>query len=189
MAKPGREARKRRGLAPKEAVVAFAAGLIEKGHGFLLCNNKGVTLAEATALRAKLRENNVALKVVKNTLLKRALEKNGIDPGQFGTLLTRETVLAVGLEDPVVPAKLIAEFCKKNERFEIKGGYLDGAVLDAAKVQELAQLPGREELLQRFLGSLQAPAQNFVFALNATVSNPVYVLDAIRRKKEEEEAA
>ena len=188
MAKPGREARKRRGRAPKEAVIAFTATLIQKGHGFLLCNNKGLTLAEATQLRAKLRENNVALKVVKNTLLKRALDRAGIDPDQFGDLLTRETVIAVGLEDPVVPAKLIAEFCKKNDRFEMKGGYLDGAVLDAAKAQELSRLPGREELLQRFLGSLQAPPQKLVFALNATVSNTVYVLDAIRRKKEEEAA-
>lgn len=188
MAKPGREARKHRGKAPKEAVVAFVATLLGKGHGFLLCNNKGLSLAEATALRAKLRENKVVLKVVKNTLLKRALEKQGIDPAQFGTLLTRETVLAIGLDDPVTPAKILVEYAGKNEKLEIKGGYLDEKVLTAADVDSLSRIPGREELLQRFLGSLQSPPQNFVYALNATVSNVVYALDAIRRKKEEEAA-
>lgn len=186
MAKLGREATKRRGRGPKQAIIGEVSLLLESGHGFVLLNNKGLTLAEATALRAKLRENKVALKVVKNTLLKIALEKTGTDPGQFGELLTRETVIAVGLEDPVTPAKVLVEFCKDNEKLQIKGGYVDGQVLDAAAVDQLSKLPGREELYARMLGSLLSPIQKFVYALNDGVARPVRVFDAIGRKKEEE---
>lgn len=185
MAKTGREARKRRGLAPKKAAVGALATTLKAGHGFILINNLGLTLAQATKLRAKARENQVVIKVIKNTLLRRALADAGFDPEQFDHLLVRETVVVIGMEDPVTPAKLISEFAKDSEKLEIKGGWLDGKVLDAAAVEGLSKLPSRDELLCRLLGSLQAPAQNFVYALNATVSKPVYVLDAIRRQKEE----
>jgi large subunit ribosomal protein L10 len=186
MAKLGREPKKRRGRAPKEAVVGEVTTLLEQGHGFILFNNKGLTVAQATDLRAKLREGKVAVRVVKNTLLKIALKNNGIDTSNgLNDLLKEETVVAIGLEDPVTPAKLLVEFAKGTDKLQIKGGYLDGKVLKAADVEELSKLPGREELLQRLLGSMMAPAQNFVYALNAAVSKPVYLLDALRRKKEE----
>lgn len=185
----GREARKRRGKAPKIKAVKELTQHLKNGQGFLLLNNKGLTLAEATTLRAKLRENNVVLKVIKNTLLARALKRAGYNPKQFEHLLKDETVVAIGMDDPVTPAKLLVDFIKDHEKLMVKGGYVEGQILDAAGVVELSKLPGREELLQRLLGSLQSPAQNLVYALNACVSQPVYLLDAVRRQKEEEAAA
>lgn len=184
MAKLGREARKRRGLAPKKAQVAEVTAKLKEGNGFLLLNNKGLSLSQATALRKKARENNVYIKIIKNTLLRRALVDAQVDAEALDHLLVRETVLVIGLEDPVTPAKLISDFIEDNEKLEIKGGYLDGGVLDVKGVEALSKLPSREELLGRLLGSLQAPTQNFVYALNAVVSKPVYLLDAIRRQKE-----
>lgn len=187
MAKLGREARKHRGRAPKAKVVTEVTEFLKTGNGYILCNNKGLTLSQATKLRKKMRDGNVALKVVKNTLLRISLKQAGYDAEAVNHLLTEETMIAVGLEDPVTPAKLLMEFAKDNEKLQIKGGYLDGEVLDAKGVEGLSKLPGREELLQRLLGSLNAPAQNFVYALNAVVSKPVYLLDAVRRQKEEQE--
>lgn len=183
MAKPGREARKRRGRAPKLAAVEEMVGTLSKGQGFILCNNKGLTLAQATALRAKMRGNKVALKVVKNTLLRRAMEQAGQDPAPYKHLLTYETVIAVG-QDPVTPAKLLVEFAKDHDKLEIKGGSLDGKVLDKAGVEMLSKLPGREELIARLMGSMQAPVQNVVYALHAAVAKVVYAVDAHRRKLE-----
>ena len=189
MAKPGREPKKRRGRAPKEAVVAEMSKVLEEGQGFILCNNKGISVAAATKLRQQMRENNIVLRVVKNRLLKRALENSGISTSNgLGDLLKQETVIAVGMDDPVMPAKLLVDFQKDNERLQVKGGFVDGKVLDASAVVELSKLPGREELLQRLLGSLMSPAQKFVYALNDAVSKPVYLMDALRRKKEEEAA-
>jgi large subunit ribosomal protein L10 len=191
MAKLGREARKRRGLAPKKAAVAEVVTALKAGQGFILLNNKGLTLGQATNLRARARDAKVYIKVVKNTLLRRALDQVGVDSDSLKHLLKRETVLAIGLEDPVTPAKLLTQFVseKDNDKLEIKGGYLDGKVLDATEVDQLSKLPGRDELLGRLLGSISAPAQNFVYALNAVVSKPVYLLDAIKRQKEEQSAA
>lgn len=188
LAKLGREAKKIRGKATKIAVVERVAKLIQDTPGMVLCNNKGLTLSQATALRAKLRDNKVVFRVVKNTLLKRALEKAGHDPAILEDKLKLETVVAFGLEDPVTPAKLLAEYAKDNEKLEIKGGLLDGKALSKEQVISLSKLPGREELLAQMLGSMMAPVQNVVYALNQSVSKVVYAVDAYRRKKEEEAA-
>jgi large subunit ribosomal protein L10 len=185
MAKLGREATKRRGRAPKEKAVAELAKVLQLGNGFLLANNKGLTLGQATALRKKMRENKTVVKVIKNTLIRRALVAAGIDVAPLEHLLKRETIVFVGLEDPVTPAKLLLEYAKDNEKIEVKGGYLQGKALDAKGVEGLSKLPGREQLLQRFLGSINSPIQKFVYALHATVAKPVYLLDAVRRQKEE----
>lgn len=189
MAKLGKEAKKRRGRAPKEAVVKELTKVLAKGQGFVLCDNKGLTVADATVLRSKLREGKVALHVVKNTLLNLSLQKNGVDTKELKSLLKGTTMVAVGLEDPVTPAKLLVEFAKGNDKLKIKGGYLDGKVLNQAGVDQLSKLPSREQLIQRLLGSLNAPAQNLVYALNAVVSKPVYLLEAIRVQKEKAEGS
>ncbi len=186
MAKLGREPRKRRGRAPKEAAVAHMVGLLESGQGFLLLRNKGLTYGQATELRAKAREQKVAIKVMKNTLFKHALRQTNVDPEPFDQMLKKETMVVIGLEDPVTPAKLVADFVKAHEeKIEVKGGYFDGQVLDPSGVETLATIPPREILLQRLLGSFLSPVQKTAFALNAIAGKPVYLLDALRRKKEE----
>lgn len=188
MAKLGREATKRRGRAPKEATIGEVVKVMSSasGSGFLLLENHGMSLAQATAVRKTMRENKIHFRVVKNTLLRLALQRMEIEPEPLDHLLVGPTIVAVGLEDPVTPAKVLVEHCKDNEKLVIKGGYLDGNVMDPAGVEQLSKLPGREELLTRLLSSLQSPIQNLVYALNDGVSKPVYVLDALRRKLEEE---
>jgi len=183
MAKLGREARKTRGRAPKIAAVEEMAAVLTRGNGFVLCNNKGLTLAQATSLRKKMRDSKVTVKVIKNTLLRKAMEKAGQNPDPVKHLLNYETVVAVG-EDPVTPAKLLLEFAKTNDKLEIKGGYLDGKALDKSGVEALSKLPGKNELIARMLGSMMAPAQNLVYALNQTVAKVVYATDAYKRKLE-----
>lgn len=183
MAKLGREARKRRGRAPKVKAVDAVSAVLGDGKTFILCNNKGLTLSQATALRKTLREKGVGLKVVKNTLLKLALTQKGVDVTQFKKLLKEQTMVAVGT-DPVTPAKLLLDFAKTNDKLQVKGGFLDGKVLSAADVEGLSKLPSKEQLIARLMGSMMAPAQNLVYALNQTVGKVVYATDAYRRKLE-----
>ncbi len=191
MAKLGREATKRRGMAPKVAQVEQMTAVLKSGQGwFILARNKGLTYGQATDLRAKARAAKVKIKVSKNTLLRIALTNAGFDPAPLKGLLKLETLVAVGTEDPVTPAKLLVDFMKANEgKLEIKGGFLDGKVLSADEIRNLATLPGRDELLAKMLGSMMAPVQNLVYALNQTVSKVVYVVDARRRQLEEGNAA
>lgn len=190
MAKLGREPKKRRGRAPKVSVVQEVTDALKAGHGFVLARNKGLNWSQATELRKKMREGKVVVKVAKNTLLRLALTNAGIDPAPLKALLKQETMIIIGQEDPVTPAKLLTEFLKGNEeKIEIKGGLLEGKVIDVAGVQALAKLPGRNEMIAQILGSLQAPAQNLVYALNATVAQIVYAVDARRRQLEEGNAA
>jgi large subunit ribosomal protein L10 len=185
MAKLGREARKRVGRAPKEAAIGELVAKLQGKSGYVLCDNKGLTLAQATKLRKDAREKKVAIKVIKNKLLAIALERAGFDASKVKHLLKNETVIAIGLEDPVSPAKLVMDFAKDNEKLVVKGGFLDGKALDAVAIEGLSKLPGKEELLVRFLSSLQSPAQNLATVLYNTVAKPVHLLDAIRRQKEE----
>ncbi|MBI1291562.1 50S ribosomal protein L10 [bacterium] len=185
MAKLGREASKRIGRAPKEAMIGELVNILTGKPGYVLCDNKGLTLAQATKFRKTARENKVAIKVIKNKLLAIALDRAGLDSSKVKHLLKGETVIAIGLEDPVSPAKVVVEFAKNNEKLVIKGGYLDGSALTAAAVDGLSKLPSKEELLVRFLSSINSPIQNLVVALNNAVGKPVYMLDAIRRQKEE----
>jgi large subunit ribosomal protein L10 len=187
MAKPGKIPTKRRGRVFKTSTVGELEKLLSKGDGIVLMNNRGLTVAQTGELRRQLRANNVAVKVAKNTLIKRALESSGYEVGPIEPLLTGPTMLAVGMSDPVSPAKLVTAFLKTAEdKLEIKGGLLEKKLLSAAKVGDLAKLPSREELVARMLGSLQAPAQNMAYALNACVSQVAWALAARQRQLEEE---
>lgn len=188
MAKLGREARKRRGRAPKVRAVEELTGLLKDGDGIVFMNNNGLSLAQATAFRTQLRANNVAVKVAKNTLIKIALKGADIDPSIIEDKLVGPTMIAIGLEDPISPAKCVMKFLKDNEeaRLEVKGGILksDEKALDANGVEQLSKLPGREEMIAMLLGSLNAPAQNMVYALNASVSQFAWALSAHQRNLE-----
>lgn len=184
MAKLGKEARKKRGRAPKEKIVSTLASALGYGNGFLLADNKGLNAAEITTLRSKMRAQKVAVKVSKNSLIKIALKQKGIDPAPLEHLLVGPTVLLAGKEDAIVAAKALLDFAKGNEKFAVKGGYFENQVLDAKGVDTLSKLPGRPELLARMMGSMKAPAQNVVFALHQAQAKVVFAVDAIRRKME-----
>lgn len=104
------------------------------------------------------------------------------------SFLEHNTALAFSAEDPVAPAKILSEFAKDHKALEIKAGILDGAVIGLDEVKALADLPSREVLLAKLIGGMQAPISGLVNVLHGTPRNFVYVVDAVRQKKEQESA-
>jgi len=142
---------------------------------------RGLTVSQMGDLRRRLHQADVSLQVVKNTLARRAAE--GTDFKVAEELFTGPVAIAFGNE-PVGMAKAIAEFAKENEAMEIKGGVLDGKMIDVAGVKALASLPSRDVLLAKMLGSMQAPISGFVRTLAEVPASFVRTLAAIRDQKE-----
>lgn len=145
-------------------------------------NFAGMTVEEVTKLRDDFRARGVEYKVVKNTLVRRAL---GDQPfvKQLATALKGMTGVAWSYEDPSAAAKIVKEFVRDNEKLKIKAGLLEGQVLDAKAVQDqLAALPGKDEARAQLLATFNAPAQQFVMLLNAPASEFVRLLQAKEEK-------
>lgn len=167
----------------KVAAVAELAEKLQKGQGVILTDYRGLTVKDMTELRSELRKVGVEFKVVKNTLTLLAakqVEIEGLEP-----ILEGPTAIAIGYDDPVVAAKTISEFAKKNDKLEVKAGILTGKVIDAEGVKALAELPSREQLLAQVLRGMQGPISGLVNVLHGSLRNLVYVLEAIRKQKEE----
>ena len=154
-------------LEQKQAIVAELADRLKKSVTGVLVNYKGINVADDTALRKELREAGVKYSVVKNTLLSRACEEAELTGLQ--TTLEGTTALATSDEDYAAAARILANYAKKSKTFEIKGGYLDGEVVDLATIDSLAKLPTREVLLANVLGAFQAPIASFARAIQAIV--------------------
>ncbi len=175
----------------KQAAVAALKEELSTAKGVVVTGYKGLTVAQDMKLRAKLREAGVTYHVSKNTMIRIAADElslEGLDPVLNGT-----TALAVSADDAVAPAKVIYEFIKENkledtEVLTIKAGVLEGKVIDVNEVKALASLPSREVLIAKVVGSMQAPISGLVNVLQGTIRNAVYVLEAIRAKKEKESA-
>ena len=168
--------------AEKQAIVAEIKEKLANSKGAVFTNYRGVTVAQDTKLRRKLREAGVEYRVVKNTMTRIAAKELGLEG--LDAHLEGPTALAVSATDPVAPAKLIAEFIKENKVLEIKAGLVEGQLIDVAEVKALASLPSREVLIAKMLGSMQSPISGFVNVLQGTIRNLVYVLDAVRKEKE-----
>jgi large subunit ribosomal protein L10 len=170
----------------KEAAIAELKEKIQNSTVAIMSQYKGISAEQVTTLRAKLREENITYKVYKNTLAKRALDELELsDAHQF---IDGPTAWAFS-EDPVAPAKILKEFSKKVKVIALMGGILDGQIVDAAKLGKLADLPSRDQLLAQVVGTIAMPLRDLVGTLNAVPRNMVQVIEAIRKKKEEEEAA
>ena len=168
-------------LEQKQAVVAEVAKHVAGAQAIVMAENRGMPVAAMTQLRAKARASGVYFRVVKNTLLR--LAAKGTEVECLSGLLEGPTAIAIAPQDPVAPAKILADFAKTNAKFELKGGALGGKILSAKDIQALADLPGREVLLARLLGTFSAPATNFVGVLAAVPRSLVQVLAAIQEKK------
>ena len=166
-----------------DTVVAVKEKL-SQAKSIVVADYRGLSVSEMTTLRAKLREEGVELRVIKNRLAKIALKESDMDP--MDEHLKGMTTIAFGMTDPVSPAKVLSEFAKDNEKLQILAGQMDNQVLDAAGIAELAKLPSREVLLGRLLGSLTSPVQKLAYGLNQTVAKVVYAVDAVGRKKAEQ---
>ena len=153
-----------------------------KDSAVVLVDYKGINVAQSTQLRARSRESGVDFVVAKNTLTKRAADQAGVEG--LDDLLVGPTAIAFS-EDPVVGAKLMAEFADQVESFVLKGGLLEGGrVLDEAEVVALSRLPGREQLLAQVVGGISSPLTGFVTVLNNTVQGLVVALGQIAEQKQ-----
>lgn len=154
-------------LEQKQQIVAELAERIQGSVAGVIVDYKGITVEDDTKLRKELREAGVKYTVVKNTLIKRAAEKaglNGVDDVLNGT-----SAIATSAEDYVAAARILQKFADKHESFAVKTGYLDGEVISLEKIQSLAKLPSREVLLANVLGAFQAPIASFARAVQAIV--------------------
>ena len=143
-------------LSEKQAIVAALSEKLQNAAAGLIVDYKGITVAEDTTLRAQCRENNIDYAVVKNTLLRFAFDNVGL--GELDDQLNGTTSLAVCQDDPVAPARVIAEFAKKiNGKFEIKGGFMEGKVISMDTVNALASIPALPVLQAQVLGTMLAP--------------------------------
>lgn len=166
----------------KEALVAEFAQKLKEAKAAFLADYRGLDVDQANDLRNKLREVGVEYRVVKNTLLRLAAKDT--DAACFDEFLIGPTAIALVTDDPVAPAKALVEFAKKNDIFELKAGMLDGKLIDVSAIKALSDLPSREQLLAKMLGSMSAPATNFVGVLAAVPRSFVQVLAAIKDQKE-----
>lgn len=152
-------------LQEKQALVEELAQKLGSSVAGVLVEYKGISVEDDTVLRRKLRAAGIDYSVVKNTMLRRAAEKAGLEG--LNDVLKGTTALAVSAEDPVAAAKILCEQAKADENFKIKAGFLDGAVIDDARVNELAKLPSKEGLISMLLSVLNGPIRGLAVALNA----------------------
>ena len=154
-------------LEQKQAVVADLVEKLKNSPAGVVVNYQGITVEDDTAMRKALREAGVKYMVVKNSLTGRACEEVGL--GDMKQYLSGMTAIAIGSEDPIAPAKVIKKYAEKIESFQILAGYLDGAVVDSATVNALADIPSKEVLIAKFLGSIKSPLYGFAYALQAII--------------------
>jgi len=167
-------------LEQKKAVVAEVNKQIAGAQAVVLAENRGIGVSEMTALRVQARKSGVYLRVLKNTLVRRAVD------GTAFSDLANEMVgpIVYGIStDPVAVAKVLNEFAKSNDKFVIKSGAMPNKVMSASKIEALASLPSREELLAKLLGTMQAPITKFVRTLNEVPTKFVRGLAAVRDQK------
>ncbi|MBE6603685.1 MAG: 50S ribosomal protein L10 [Clostridia bacterium] len=152
-------------LEKKQQAVAELAEKIKNSVSGVLVNYQGITVEDDTAMRKALREAGVKYMVVKNSLTGRACDEVGY--GEMKQYLTGMTAIAISENDAVAPAKVLKKYAQKVESFKILAGYLDGAVIDEKIVNELADIPNKETLIAKFLGSIQSPLYGLAYALQA----------------------
>ena len=154
-------------LEQKKQVVADLAEQIKTSASGVVVNYQGITVENDTKLRKALREAGVKYVVMKNTLTGRACDMCGY--GDIKQYLNGMTAIAISQEDPITPAKILKEYADKIESFELRGGFLDGKVVDVKVVEELASIPPKEVLLGRMLGSLMGPLTGLAVGLQAVI--------------------
>ena len=154
-------------LEQKKAVVAELAEKLRNAKSGVLVKYEGITVENDTAMRRALRAAGVDYSVMKNTLTGRACEEVGF--GEMKQYLSGMTAIATSASDEIAPAKIMKEYAEKIESFEIKAGFVDGAVIDAAKVEELASIPSKEVLVAKMLGSLTSGLYSFCRVLQAKI--------------------
>ncbi len=154
-------------LTQKKQMVAELTEKIQAAPAGVIVNYSGITVADDTALRAALRKAGVSYSVYKNSITGRACEAAGY--GDLKEVLEGMTAIAVATDDPIAPAKVLKEYADKIETFELKGGFVEGKVLDKAGVEELAAIPPKPILIGKMLGSMQKSLYGLAYVLQAKI--------------------
>jgi len=168
-------------LEQKQAVVAEVAKVVASAQAIIMVENRGMPVADMTQLRAKARASGVYFRVVKNTLVRRAVEKTPFES------LAQSMIgpLAYGIgPDPVAVAKVLNDFAKGHDKFVITGGAMPGQTMSAKQIAALANLPSRNELISKLMGTMQAPVAKLVRTMNEVPSKFVRALAAVRDSRQ-----
>ncbi|MFC3932071.1 50S ribosomal protein L10 [Streptococcus dentapri] len=156
-------------IAKKAEMVDAVAEKMKAATSIVVVDSRGLTVEQDTNLRRSLRDSDIELKVIKNSILVRAAEKAGLD--EMKDLFVGPSAVAFSNEDVVAPAKIISDFAKEADALEIKGGAIEGAVSSKEEIQALAALPNREGMLSMLLSVLQAPVRNLAYAVKAVADS------------------
>ncbi len=148
----------------KQPIVQEIADQIQDAQSVVLVDYRGLTVEEDTQLRKQLREAGVTYKVYKNTLMNFAFK--GTDFESMSSLLEGPNAIAISKEDATAPARILAKFAKTAPALELKAGVVEGTFFDSEGIKAIASVPSRDELLSKFLGSIQSPITNLARVLN-----------------------
>jgi large subunit ribosomal protein L10 len=168
-------------LQAKAQIVEEIKEKISSSQSMVLVDYRGLNVAQLTELRKRYRDAGVDYKVYKNTMMRFAFKELGLE--EFNEFLKGPSAVAFGINDPVSAAKISTEFAKTNDKLEIKAGIVDGKVINAEGVKNLAELPPREVLIAQVLGGFNAPIQGFANVLQGTIRGLAIALNAIAEKK------
>jgi large subunit ribosomal protein L10 len=166
----------------KEEIIAEVSVLVNRARGMFFTDFSGLTVEQATELRREFRKLGVEYRVVKNTLIQKALE-NATGYDAVYDRLAGPTGVAFAYEDAVVPAKVIQKFKEKHNKLSLKVCVLDKQVYDGSKLAELAKLPSKNEVMAAILGSIQSPLAGVPSVVQAVLRDLVSVVDEIEKKK------
>ena len=147
----------------KQPIIDEVKAMLDGAQSAVCVKYLGITVEADTRMRKELRENGVSYKVFKNTLIKRAAE--GTDFEKLAPILEGPTALAVSKTDATAPARIVAKYAKDIQAVELKGGIVEGEFYDEKQIAEIANIPGRDALISRLLGSMQSPVTNFARVL------------------------
>ena len=164
-------------LSEKQAIVDGLVERIKASQSGILVDYKGITVSEDTALRTEMRKSGVDYTVIKNTLVRRALDQ--VNLGALDSVLNGTTSLATAESDPIAPFRIISDYSKKlGDRFNVKAAYMEGQVLDAAAIEELSALSTKEALYSKVLGTMIAPITGLAVCLGQVLEQKGGSLEA-----------
>lgn len=153
----------------KQVIIDEIKGKLDAAQSLVVIDYMGISVAQADAMRKKLREANVDYTVYKNTLIKRAIE--GTDYAPLAEVLDGPSAVAISTEDATAPARVLNEIIKEYKKMEFKAGVVEGTYYDKAGIEQVADIPSREVLIAKFMGSVQSPVSKFVRTLQAVADS------------------
>ncbi|NQT49232.1 50S ribosomal protein L10 [Candidatus Kuenenbacteria bacterium] len=166
----------------KEKIVKDLSDIISSAKSVIIANHEGLTVNDAQLLRENCKEQNVQFVSVKKSLLKLAFASAGLKDVDTKAM-EGSLAVAISKEDEVAPAKILKEFAKKHEQVVFNGGVLEGEMVSVEQIEKLAELPSKQELYAKIVGSIKAPVSGFVNVLRGNLSGLINVLNSIKETK------